>query len=160
MTGLKTLYDEDFVAWSKQQAEALRAAARGGSNQQLDWENLAEEIESSGKSQRSALGSQIMRIVQHLVKLQHSPAIDPRNSWRRSIRLARIQIRNLLRDNPSLKGEVSRLIGEETSSGIELAIADLDEQGEIDAAGAPALRRARFTEEQVLGDWLPEEPPR
>jgi len=37
---------------SKQQAEALRAAARGGSNQQLDWENLAEEIESLGKSQR------------------------------------------------------------------------------------------------------------
>jgi len=60
MTGLKTLYDEDFVAWSKQQAEALRAAARGGSNQQLDWENLAEEIGSLGKSQRSALGSQIM----------------------------------------------------------------------------------------------------
>ena len=55
---------------------------------------------------------------------------------------------------------MSRLIGEETSSGIELAIADLEEQEEIDAAGAPALRRARFTEEQVLGDWLPEEPPR
>jgi len=48
MAGLKTLYDEDFAAWSKQQAEALRAAARGGSKQQLDWENLAEEIERLG----------------------------------------------------------------------------------------------------------------
>jgi hypothetical protein len=55
---------------------------------------------------------------------------------------------------------VSRVIGEETTSGIELATGDLDEQGEIDAASAPALRRARFTEEQVLGDWLPEEPQR
>jgi hypothetical protein len=39
-------------------------------------------------------------------------------------------------------------------------MADLDEQGEIDAASAPGLRRAHFTEEQVLGDWLPDEPPR
>ncbi len=52
MTDLKTLYDEDFVAWAEHQAEALRAAARGGSNQALDWENLAEEIEDLGKSLR------------------------------------------------------------------------------------------------------------
>ena len=66
----KTLYDEDFVAWSKQQAEALRAAARGGSNQQLDWENLAEEIEDLGKSLRSATAAaKSVRIIQHLVKL-------------------------------------------------------------------------------------------
>jgi len=56
-TGLKTLYDQDFVAWSKQQAEDLRAVVRGGSNQQLDWENLAEETESLGKSQRPAVSS-------------------------------------------------------------------------------------------------------
>ena len=44
MTDLKRLYERDFAAWSKQQAEALRAAGRGGSNQPLDWENLAEEM--------------------------------------------------------------------------------------------------------------------
>ena len=59
MTDLKTLYEEDTVAWSEQQAAALRAAARGGSNQPLDWENLAEEIESLGKSLRLGLRSQI-----------------------------------------------------------------------------------------------------
>ena len=67
MTALKTLYEEDTVAWAEQQAAALRAAARGGSNQALDWENLAEEIESLGAAQRSALGSHVMRIIQHLV---------------------------------------------------------------------------------------------
>ena len=71
MTDLKRLYQRDFAAWSKQQAEALRAAGRGGSNQPLDWENLAEEIEDLGISQRSALRSQILRIIQHLVKLEH-----------------------------------------------------------------------------------------
>ena len=44
------LYKADFAAWSKNQADALRSAARGGSNQKLDWENLAEEIESLGIS--------------------------------------------------------------------------------------------------------------
>ena len=60
------LYDRDFAAWSTQQADALRAGARGGSNQVIDWQNLAEEIEGLGISQRSALGSQIRRIIQPL----------------------------------------------------------------------------------------------
>ena len=77
MPDMKTLYDEDFVAWSRQQAEALRASAHGRTNQQLDWENLAEEIEGLGISQRSALASYIMRIIQYLAKLEFSPAIDP-----------------------------------------------------------------------------------
>ena len=75
------LYDKDFVAWSKQQAEALRAAARSGSNQRLDWQNLAEEIEGLGISQRSVLRSQIRRIIRHLIKLEHSRAIEPRRGW-------------------------------------------------------------------------------
>ena len=88
MTALKTLYEEDTVAWAESQAAALRAAARGGSNQALDWENLAEEIESLSASQRSALASHVMRIIQHLVKLEYSSAAEPRNGWRRTIRLA------------------------------------------------------------------------
>ena len=58
MTDLKTLYERDTVAWSEQQAAALqRPAARGGSNQPLDWENLAEEIEDLAKSLRLRLRS-------------------------------------------------------------------------------------------------------
>ena len=158
MTNVKTLYDADFFAWSKLQAEALRAAARTGSNQELDWENIAEEIESLGTSQRSAVGSHIMRIIQHLVKLEYSPAVEPRNGWRRTIRLARLQVQRRLKGNPSLKPELADLVRDETSAGIELAIADLEEQGEIDEVEANVLRRARYTEEQVLGDWFPEEP--
>ena len=50
MSDVKTRYDEDFVAWSKEQA--LRVAVRSGSSQKLDWENLAEEVESLGFSER------------------------------------------------------------------------------------------------------------
>ena len=75
MSDVSAHHDEDFVTWSREQADALRAAGRGGSNQTLDWENLAEEIESLGKSERHTLKSQIQRVVEHLLKLQHSPAV-------------------------------------------------------------------------------------
>jgi len=160
MSDAKTLYDADFVAWSKQQAEALRSAARSGSNQQLDWANLAEEIEDLGKSLRIGLRSQISRIIQHQVKLAHSPAVDPRKGWRRTIRQARAEIERILEDSPSLRREVSRLIHDETRRSIELAIKDLEEFDEIDRLEFPSLRRARYTADQVLGDWFPPDPER
>ena len=158
--GAKPLYDEDIVAWSRQQAEALRAAARGGSNQPIDWENLAEEIADLAVSQRLAIGSYVMRIIQHLVKLDHSPAVEPRNGWRRSIRLARLQIQRRLHTSPSLQPELAQIVQEETNRGVEYAIADLEEHGEVDELDANVLRRTAYTEGQVLGDWFPEEPAR
>src|SRR5438128_176130 len=56
-----TLYEQDFVLWTEAQAKALREAAVGG-NTPLDWENLAEEIESLGRSERRELRSRITRI--------------------------------------------------------------------------------------------------
>jgi hypothetical protein len=158
MTDPKQLYKEDFALWSQQQAEALRAAGRGGSNQQLDWENLAEEIADLGVSQRSYVRSHIARIIQHLTKLEYSPAIEPRNGWRRTVKVARLQIQRRLRDTPSLRPELGRFVAEETKDGIEAAILDLEEYGEVDELHALTLRRVRYTEEQVLADWFPEEP--
>ena len=70
-----------FVRWAEQQSSALRDAARVGTNLPLDWENLAEEIESLGASQRRELRSRLSVILEHLMKLDHSPAIDPRTGW-------------------------------------------------------------------------------
>ena len=142
MADSATLYDEDFVAWAKQQALALRTAARGGSNQPIDWENVAEEIAELGKSQTRALQAHMVRIIQHLVKLEHSPAIDPRAGWRRSIRLSRLQIEHILEENPSLRREVRRLASAAIKRGIEFAIVDLEDHREIDDLGFAVLRRS------------------
>jgi hypothetical protein len=75
------LYDEDFVRWTEEQSSALRDAAGVGTNLPLDWEHLAEEIESLGRSQRHELHSRLAVILEHLMKLEHSPAIDPRTGW-------------------------------------------------------------------------------
>jgi hypothetical protein len=154
-----THYDEDFVAWSQQQAEALRAAARGGSNQVIDWQNLAEEIEGLGISQRSALGSQIRRIIQHLLKLEYSLASEPRRGWEDSIADARIEIEDLFERSSSLRQEVPREIEKQTRHAVRLAIRALEQHGEIDAAMTARVRAASYTDDQVLGDWFPEEPP-
>jgi hypothetical protein len=158
MKDAKRLYERDTVAWSEQQAAALRASARGDSNQPLDWENLAEEIEDLAKSLRRRLRSQIARIIQHQVKLEYSPAIDPRGGWRRTIRLARLDIGRVVDDSPSLKHEISQLIAKETAGAVQLAILDLEEHSEIDQMELPAIKKTSYTEEQVIGDWFPEEP--
>jgi len=160
MTDLKTLYETDTAAWSEHQAAALRAAALGGSNQLLDWGNLAEEIEDLAKSLRRRLRSQIARIIQHQVKLEYSPALDPRNGWRRTIRLARLDITRILEDSPSLNREIPRFIEKETAGAVQLAILDLEEHGEIDQMELPIIRNTAYTEEQVLGAWFPAEPAR
>jgi len=159
MTDAKTLYDQDFVAWTEQQAEALRSVARGRTNQPLDWENLAEEIESLGKSDRRELHSQIYRIIRHLAKLQFSPAIDPRPGWRESVADGRSQAELVLADSPSLQRELERIVAAQTPKAIKRAIFDLGEFGEIDRATERALRRVRYTEDQILGDWFPPDPP-
>jgi hypothetical protein len=158
MTDLKTLYDEDFSAWTKQQAKALRAAAHSRSNQPLDWGNLAEEIESLGKSDRRELRSQIARIIRHLLKLQFSPAPDPRRGWFESIVDARTQTELLLQDSPSLKRQTGRMVTDQIGKAIELAIFDLCKFGEIDAVTLGELRAVRYTVVQVLGDWFPPDP--
>src|SRR5215212_219965 len=85
------LYDRDFLRWTEQQAMVLRRAAQE-LNLPLDWENLAEEIESSGKSQRAALRSQLRRILRQQFKLEAAPAIDKRRGWKGSIRDAWVEI--------------------------------------------------------------------
>jgi hypothetical protein len=154
----QTLYDEDFVAWSQQQVDALRVAALSGSNQLLDWENLAEEIEGLGISQKSALGSQIKRIIHHLLKLEHSPARNPQRGWENSVIDAREEIEDLLDRSPSLRREISAEIARQAPRAARLAIRDLGKRAEVDLAIVGRIGETTYTEVQIVGDWFPGEP--
>src|SRR3954451_337525 len=98
-----SLYDQDLMLWSEEQARMLRAAADAGWNAPIDWVNVAEEIESLGKSERRALASHIANVIEHLLKLQASPATEPTRGWRETIRRARNEIEVILADSPSLR---------------------------------------------------------
>jgi len=105
-----SLYETDFVRWSETQAEALRAAAALRTNEPLDWENLAEEIESLGKSQRHELRSRTRTLVEHLLKLEYSAATEPRPGWSRTVRRTRIAIDDILAESPSLRPILPELL--------------------------------------------------
>jgi SHS2 domain-containing protein len=158
MADAHSLYDEDFVAWAEQQGEALRSAARAGSNLALDLDHLAEEIEDLGRSIRHELRSQLTRILRHLLKLQHSPAVNPRRGWRESVREARMEIAILLSESPSLKQELARFAAEQHPQALKLAAADLDDYEELDPARDRALRSTSYTLEQITSDWFPTGP--
>lgn len=149
-----TLYDQDFVLWSKEQARALRDAARAGWNAPIDWTNVAEEIESLGKSDRRALTSHVGVVLEHLLKLQASPAEGPRKSWGDTVIRARGEIEKLLVDSPSLRREIGAMVSEELPRARRLARRGLETHGE---APVEDVDQITLTEEQILGDWLPEE---
>ncbi|HSU07163.1 MAG TPA: DUF29 family protein [Acetobacteraceae bacterium] len=147
------LYETDLVAWSMEQAQAIRAAARDGANAPVDWDHVAEEIESLGIAERRALASLIGTVIEHLLKLQASPANDPVRLWRESVRRARRRIDRLLRDSPSLRRELPAIIAEETVAARTLVRETLADYGETPLRPLDTLV---FDEVTLLGDWLPE----
>ena len=142
-------YEQDLFLWTREQAQALRAAARSGTNLPIDWENVAEEIESLGRSDRNEISSRVGTIIEHLLKLQSSPAIDPRPGWRATILRERVELLERLADSPSLRPQVAGIISRRMTSARRIAAATLKEYGE------PLAELPDYTEEQVLGDWLP-----
>ena len=154
MTKVSELYDRDFFLWTQEQAAALRAARK--SNLPLDWDNLAEEIESLGTSQRTELNSQVRRILRHLFKLEASPAADPRAGWRTTVRDARIEIEDLLEGSPSLRREIDAVVKRQGASAAKLAAYDLKDHGEPAEAVWARVEKGGFTAEQVIGDWFPD----
>ena len=158
MSPLKKLYENDVVAWAEQQAQALRDAAHSNSNLPLDWANLAEEIEDLAKIYRSSLRSQLRRIIQHLVKLQHSPVADPRRGWRQTVSLARSEVADILDESPSLRRQVEALTEKVMPSAIALAISDMEHYGAINPFLSRIISRRSYGVEQILGEWFPPDP--
>jgi hypothetical protein len=91
-------YDDDLYQWTIDQADALRRRAIN----ELDFDNLAEEIESVGRSERREIRSRLEILLIHLLKWRYQPEKQSA-SWRASISEARRRIEDVLADNPSLR---------------------------------------------------------
>lgn len=96
------LYDRDFFEWTQREAAKLRAGQAARVNLDLDFENLAEEVESMGRGQLRALESALARVVEHLLKLEFSPSEQPRRLWGVSVRIHRQNAQGELDQSPSL----------------------------------------------------------
>ena len=82
-----TAYDDDILEWSEQQATALRALARTRHDlsNELDWENVAEEIEGVGRSELVAVQSFIRQILIHIIKAVSAPDTTLMLHWRTEV---------------------------------------------------------------------------
>jgi hypothetical protein len=140
-----SLYDEDFYAWAMRTAVLLRQRRFT----EIDIAHLAEELEDIGKRERRALESYLRNVMLYLLKWRYQP--EKRGaSWRQSIRNGRIEIQKLLRDSPSLSGEVSQMLADEYSA----ARADAIDETELSEETFPS--HCPFTTEHILDErfWL------
>jgi hypothetical protein len=142
------LHGEDLYAWSKAQADLLRT----GRFAELDLAHLIEEIEDVGGAMRRAARNRIRTILEHLLKLEHSPATEPRAGWRATVRAQRVRLRDTL--TPTLQREVESELATLYDDARSLAEGALRDHGEGGAADAlPTACPYGF--DQITGDWLP-----
>ena len=150
-----TVYEHDFYAWTQQQAAALRAAVRSGANLPVDWENVAEEIESLGRSDARELRSRIATTVEHLLKLEFAPADLPRAGWEETVDRSREAFEKLIAESPSLRPGVVAWVENEHRGAVRLVLRALGRQGALDRALAARIEARRYNQDEVLGEWWP-----
>ena len=141
-----TTYASDYNLWVQQTAKLLREHRW----QDIDLENLLEEIEDLGKSERRGITSQLTRLLLHLLKWKYQPQRRS-DSWLDSISDARLQIELALQDSPSLK--VYPL--EQLDKSYQRARRSASKQTGLPLTTFP--EKCSFLLEDILNeDWLPE----
>src|SRR5271165_5873418 len=139
MSARSPLYDSDFYAWSREQAELLRA----GRLAEADFEHIAEEIESMGRTGKRELVSRLEVLLLHLLKWRDQPG-KRGPSWEASIRVQRYSIEDHLDDNPSLKPVLPQALASAYRK------ATLEAVAETGLAGATFPDACPWAVEQVL----------
>ena len=140
-------YDTDLLTWSERQAALLRRRAAGElvNDAEIDWPNVAEEIESVGRSERRELRNRLARLLQHLLKWRYQPEHRSR-SWRTTITTQRREIEALLADSPSLRATLPDVLAVAYRAARDDAITE--------TALLNLPEASPFTVEQALGEPL------
>lgn len=120
-------YERDFYSWLMEQARLVRE----GQWSAIDRDNLAEEIESLGREQFNKLESALRVLLLHMLKWDHQPERRSR-SWELSIATQRVEVEDVLADNPGLKPRVAE------------AIARAYRKARLDAAKETGLDETKF----------------
>jgi hypothetical protein len=139
-------YDTDFYAWALDQAARIRALNVPG----LDTENVAEEIESLGRSDKRELFNRLRVLLVHLLKWQFQP--ERRGaSWIATINEQRSKLSVVLDESPSLRRTLPGVIG----GSYQLASKHAASETGLLQASFPSS--CPWTEDEILDeDWLPD----
>ena len=139
------LHAIDYVQW----IESTVAKLRRQDYAQVDWQNLIEEIEEMGRSERKSLKSNFIVIVLHLLKWQSQPQMRD-GSWAGSIVEHRRRVRDAIADSPSLKPYLQESYQSWYGDAVRQAIAETQLDSETFLATCP------YTLSEILDfDFLP-----
>jgi hypothetical protein len=147
----KSLYDTDYQLW----IDGTVAQLKSGDFSDLDVENLIEEVESLGRSQKHAISSYLLRLCEHLLKLKYweSERESCFRGWDVEIAHFRLQIQEYLDVSPSLKPFLKDNFRKQYNNGRKLF---------LKASGLHSSlisEEPDFTLEQALDEnWLPWQP--
>lgn len=151
MSAATPRYDEDFYAWTQHQAALLRTEKW----QDLDYTNLAEELESLGNRDKRELESRLDVLMMHLLKWCYQPERRERGrSWRSTILEQRQRLARLLHYSPSLRTLLPTALTEGYPHARERAVVETH----LPATTFPET--CPWTVEQLLDDAFWPEPDR
>ena len=140
----QTGYEEDYYFWIKTMVKRLKER----NYSQIDWDNLIEEIEDMGRSQKRAVESLLMGLTEHLLKLQYWKSERERNKghWESEVVNFRVLLKKRLQESPSLKAKLEDIY-QEILPDSKKSLSRLFELPE----------QINLTLEQILDeDWFPE----
>ena len=134
MTNIKQLHERDFNLWIEETIETIR----NKDVDNMDWENLLEEIEDVGASQKRALDSYVQRLIEHILKLKYWHPERERNErgWRSEVVNFRNRINRIIKKNPSLKNYLKS----EYPDNYQDAVSAMSESFEIQVESQIALK--------------------
>ena len=138
-----SLYDQDFYQWTQEQAALLKA----GTLAQLDIENLIEEVESMGRSEKRELVSRLTVLLAHMLKWDYQPSRQGK-SWENTIKVQRIDIRQVLKDSPGLKHQFEDIV----YLAYEKAVIFASDETDLPETAFPET--CPYTIEQIMGDGV------
>ncbi len=147
----KSLYDQDYQLWLEDTVAQLQSQNFSA----LDIENLIEEIESLGKSDRRSLSSYLRQLCEHFLKLRYWEADRERcfRGWDLEIANFRLEIQAILEDSPSLRNALKERFSLEYGKARKAFLKASSLKPDL------IPKEPDFTLEQVLDeDWLPWQP--
>lgn len=143
---MSKVYETDFFDWTRTQADALRRR----SGNEVDWDNVAEELETLGRSELRELRSRYVILLTHLLKWIHQPERRSR-SWSNTIAVQREAIMDHLDANPSLRARAS----EEYALAWREARRHASTETDLDVDVFPAEPDIDIDKASAL-DWMPQ----
>jgi hypothetical protein len=140
---------DDQYAWLLAQLDLLRARRL----EEVDLQGLIAELEDVAQSERSAVLNNARIVIEHLLKLQYSPARDPQHKWRASVREHRARL-DLDLDR-SLTAELEAALQLVYRTARNSCVGAMRDYGEVGAA-ARVPTTCPYRLDEVLTDWWPE----